>query len=40
MSYDEAGKLRKREEFLADKRQGEVQLFDANGTLSRTMVYD
>ncbi|WP_201985562.1 hypothetical protein [Hymenobacter rubidus] len=40
MSYDEAGKLRKREDFLAGQRQGEVQLFDATGQLSRTMVYD
>jgi hypothetical protein len=40
MTYDEAGKLRKREDFVAGQRQGELQLFDANGTLSRTMVYD
>ena len=40
MTYDEAGKLRKREDFVAGQRQGELQLFDANGTLSRAMVYD
>ncbi|MBO2011155.1 hypothetical protein [Hymenobacter negativus] len=40
MSYDETGKLRKREDFLAGRRQGEVQLFDASGTLTRQMTYD
>ncbi|MDO7852652.1 energy transducer TonB [Hymenobacter convexus] len=39
MSYDEAGKLRKREEYVGGHRQGEVQLFDASGALSRTKVY-
>ena len=40
MHYDEAGKLRKREEYLGGLRQGEVKLFDAAGTLSRAMVYN
>ncbi|MDO7849292.1 hypothetical protein Q5H92_23210 [Hymenobacter sp. M29] len=39
MSYDEGGKLRKREEYVGGHRQGEVQIFDATGTLSRTKVY-
>lgn len=40
MNYDEAGKLRRRQEFLGGQRQGEVQLFDVSGTLSRTIIYD
>lgn len=40
MSYDEAGKLRKREDYLAGHRQGEVQVYEADGTLSRTIVFD
>ncbi|WP_210427992.1 hypothetical protein [Hymenobacter artigasi] len=39
LSYDEAGKLYRREDFLSGQRQGELQLFDATGALSRTIVY-
>ncbi|MBF9140232.1 hypothetical protein [Hymenobacter properus] len=39
LSYDEAGKLRKREEYVGGHPQGEVQVYDANGVLSRTKVY-
>lgn len=40
MSYDETGKLRRREDFLGGQRQGELQLYDADGALSRIIIYD
>ncbi|MDO7873896.1 hypothetical protein Q5H93_04060 [Hymenobacter sp. ASUV-10] len=40
MTYDENGKLRRRQEFVAGQRQGELQLFDAAGTLSRKVTFD
>ena len=40
MSYDETGKIRRRQDFLGGQRQGELQLYEATGALSRTIVYD
>jgi|GEM_PF-3695998 len=40
MTYDENGKLRRRQEFVAGQRQGELQLFDATGALSRKITFD
>lgn len=40
MSYDETGKLRRRQDFVGGQRQGELQLYDANGAIIRTSVFD
>jgi hypothetical protein len=40
MSYDESGQLRRRQEFVAGMRQGELQVFDGKGTVSRTTTFD
>jgi hypothetical protein len=40
LTYDENGQLRRRQEFAAGRQQGELQLFDTEGKLTRKVVFD
>lgn len=40
MTYDEAGQLRRRQEFVAGQQQGELQLFNAEGKVARKVAFD
>ena len=40
MTYDEAGHLRRQQEFVAGRQQGALQLFNKEGKIARTVVFD